>query len=172
MYGVVETSTLKTDSRIRKTLFHKNSAMNPVLVGGVIGAIFQIVLFVGIIAFCVFLCCWCHKRCRKRRNRTQLSVVNASTVVHVPQPLPPAGYQPSYPGYQPGYFQPAYTTMPMPMPPGAPPSYLEAMDPANAPLAAAPGPLMYPFPNPPQPMQPYSDESAQKPYNPAYCPNV
>lgn len=144
--------------------------MNAAIVGGVIGGIFQLVLVAGVIAFCVYLCCWCHKKCRKRRNQAQLNVVNTSTVVHVPQPLPPAGYQPSYPGYQPVYFQPGY--IPMPMPPGAPPSYLEATDPVHAPLAAAQGPQMYPFPNHPQPMQPYVDESAQKPYNPAYCPNV
>lgn len=119
----------------------------------------------------VTLCCLCCKRCRKRGNQN----VNTTFVYTPPQqPLPPSGYQPCYPGFQPvpvygGYGGPPITA-------GPPPSYSEAVfsgDPPLFPAASGPPQPMYPYPYPGPPYAPpppRSDELAQPAYNPAYGP--
>ncbi|XP_029991288.1 protein shisa-5-like [Sphaeramia orbicularis] len=128
------------------------------LTGAIIGAVLLLLLIVLVIICCVVPCCLCYKW-RKRRQR---NTVNTTTVIHVPASVPPAQYQPSYPGYQSVPLQPG-STMSFPT---APPSYLEATDPSCSSPPVDHG-QMPPYPVHPQP----TDERIQLPYNPAYCPN-
>lgn len=142
-----------------------------VLTGSILGAIFPILICVGLIICFVAPCCCFYKMCRKRHNRRHQTTTNTITVVSTPlQPLSPAGYQPSYPGYQPVPFQPGHGGLSNPTAP--PPSYWEATSPAHSPVAFTPGQPMHPFPGQPYALSPQSDELAQPPYNPSYRPNL
>ncbi|KAJ0068456.1 hypothetical protein NL108_008407 [Boleophthalmus pectinirostris] len=124
------------------------------LIGAVCGSIFQIVLCVGVISGCVSLCCWCHKRCRRRRPQ------NGVNVIYVPAPVPPEGYQLSLPNYYSAPVSPPNIGPPLPTTP--PPSYQEATSPGLYPLDISQRPPLYPNP-------PSLGQNSQQPHNPEYC---
>ncbi|KAG7244794.1 hypothetical protein INR49_029813 [Caranx melampygus] len=123
----------------------------PIVTGLIATLIFIAIVTIIICAVCP--CCFMYKKCR---------TVIVTSGVNAPQmPLTPYGQQPSHPGYQPVPLQ-HYSAMPT-----APPSYMEATDPAHFPV------VMYPIPPPGQNYlpPPQSDEFVQHPYNPSYGPN-
>ncbi|XP_033822813.1 submaxillary gland androgen-regulated protein 3A-like [Periophthalmus magnuspinnatus] len=122
-------------------------------IGAVCGSIFQIVLCVGVISGCVSLCCWCHKRCRRRR-RPQ----NGVNVIYVPAPVPPEGFHPSLPNYYPPVSPP---NIGLPIPTAPPPSYQEATSTGPFSPDVSQRPPMYPT-------HPPLDQISQQPYNPEY----
>ncbi|XP_036958090.1 protein shisa-4-like isoform X2 [Acanthopagrus latus] len=136
----------------------------PTVLGSTLGTIFPLILIVGVIICCVAPCCFCYKKCRKGGNRGRQPVIG-------PGPMhphsPSGGYQPAYPGFQPGPAQPGFGGMPNP---GAPPPSYFNNDPGYNPAAFGPAQPMYPFgqlfATPPD-----SDETVQPPFNPAYDPN-
>lgn len=116
------------------------------------------VLFcVVLITCCVAMCCWCRKRCHRRREP---NVVTVSSVMHPPPPVPSCGCQPSCLHYQPVPFTPGYSSAPVPSAP--PPSYQEATDPSYFNMTQ--GGMMY------HSVPQQTDGNTHQPFNPAYCP--
>ncbi|KAK7886757.1 hypothetical protein WMY93_026378 [Mugilogobius chulae] len=86
------------------------SSLSYSLVGMICGSIFQIILCVGFISGCVSLCCWCHKRCRKRRQPQTSSGPFPLDLSHRPllYPGPPTLNQNSHQPLPPDYAPPKY----------------------------------------------------------------
>ncbi|XP_031711552.1 protein shisa-5-like [Anarrhichthys ocellatus] len=153
----------------RSSSDHGGKSRIAMLVGSILGTIIPVMFCVCLIICCVAPCCLCYKTCRKGRNRNPQIGTNTAVVVNLPQqPLsPPAGYQPTYPGYQPVPALPEYGSLPIPT---APPPYMETNDPAHFPGAFPAGLPMVPFPG--QPYAPPPHSGAPMAYNPAYVPKL